>query len=174
MTTYYTHVDSPLGPLLLTGDGHALTRLSMTQQKHAPHIEPDWQCDPAPFADARAQLDAYFDGRRHDFDLPLAPAGTEFQRTVWTALCAIPHGRTTSYGDLARRIGRPAASRAVGLANGRNPIAIIVPCHRVIGADGSLTGYGGGIKRKRWLLDHERRHAAGAPATAKATQAELF
>ncbi|HTR51533.1 MAG TPA: methylated-DNA--[protein]-cysteine S-methyltransferase [Kofleriaceae bacterium] len=110
-------------------------------------------------ARAATQLDEYFAGTRRTFDLPLAPHGTGFQQRVWRALCAIPFGATSSYGELARAIGRPAASRAVGAANGRNPIAIIVPCHRVIGANGTLTGYGGGLATKAWLLDHERRHA---------------
>jgi methylated-DNA-[protein]-cysteine S-methyltransferase len=105
---------------------------------------------------AAAQLDEYFAGERRDFDLPLAPSGTEFQTTVWLALARIPFGETCSYGDLARVVGRPSASRAVGAANGANPIAIILPCHRVIGSNGTLTGYGGGLPMKRWLLDHER------------------
>jgi methylated-DNA-[protein]-cysteine S-methyltransferase len=105
---------------------------------------------------AAGQLDEYFAGERRDFDLPLAPSGTEFQTEVWMALARIPFGVTCSYGELARAIGRPSASRAVGAANGANPIAIILPCHRVIGADGTLTGYGGGLPMKRWLLDHER------------------
>lgn len=112
-------------------------------------------------ARAAAQLAAYFAGERRDFDLPLAPQGTPFQQRVWDALLAIPYGAVRSYGDVARAIGRPAASRAVGAANGRNPIAIIVPCHRVIGASGQLTGYGGGLPTKRWLLEHEQRHASG-------------
>jgi len=117
---------------------------------------------PAPAAahpvleEARRQLESYFAGRRRAFDLPLEPRGTPFQREVWQALRAIPFGETRSYGELARQLGRPAATRAVGAANGRNPIAIVIPCHRVIGADGSLTGYGGGMERKRWLLEHER------------------
>ena len=107
-------------------------------------------------ARAAAQLTEYFAGERRDFDLPLAPSGTEFQRAVWRALADIPFGATCSYGDLARAVGRPSASRAVGAANGKNPIAILLPCHRVIGASGELTGYGGGLPMKRWLLDHER------------------
>jgi len=110
-------------------------------------------------ARAAKQLDEYFAGKRREFDLPIAPRGTGFQQRVWRALCAIPFGATRSYGELARAIGRPAASRAVGAANGKNPIAIIVPCHRVIGANGTLTGYGGGLPTKSWLLAHERRHA---------------
>ena len=113
-------------------------------------------------ARAVMQLTEYFAGERRDFDLPLAPSGTEFQRTVWHALADIPFGATCSYGDLARAVGRPAASRAVGAANGKNPIAIILPCHRVIGASGELTGYGGGLPMKRWLLDHEARVAGAA------------
>ena len=104
----------------------------------------------------RAELEEYFEGRRHTFDIPLAPNGTDFQRSVWRALTAIPYGQTISYAELARRVGNEAAVRAVGAANGRNPIPVIVPCHRVIGSDGSLTGFGGGLPRKKWLLQHER------------------
>src|SRR5690625_884241 len=132
----------------------------MSQHKHAQPIQPDWRREEEAFAAAREQLAAYFDNRLQVFNLPLKPAGTEFQRRVWEALRDIPYGQTESYGALARRIGRPRAARAVGMANGRNPISIIIPCHRVMGADGSLTGYGGGIDRKRWLLEHERSQAA--------------
>ena len=114
-----------------------------------------WRADASPFDETRRQLDEYFAGQRHIFDLPLAAEGTEFQLAVWRELTHIPFGETCSYGDIARRVGRPAASRAVGAANGRNPISIIVPCHRVIGSTGALTGYGGGEARKRWLLEHE-------------------
>jgi methylated-DNA-[protein]-cysteine S-methyltransferase len=152
MTVYYSRIDSPIGELLLTGDGHALTGLFMENQRHGEGPSADWQRDDALFTEAREQLAAYFAGQRQTFDLDLAPTGTDFQCRVWQALRDIPFGKTESYGVLARRIGAPKASRAVGLANGRNPISIIVPCHRVIGADGSLTGYGGGIERKRWLL----------------------
>lgn len=154
-----THVtvESPIGPLTIVAEDGMITGLFMDMP------EPDRPAlglpgDPRdePFAAAAAQLSAYFDGRLTTFDLPLSPAGTEFQRTVWARLRAIPYGQTVSYGELARRVGNPAASRAVGLANGRNPIAIVVPCHRVIGADGSLTGYGGGLDRKRFLLALER------------------
>jgi methylated-DNA-[protein]-cysteine S-methyltransferase len=155
MSVYYSRIDSPIGELVLTGDGRALTGLFMENQRHGAGTTTDWQRDDALFADARQQLAAYFAGERQTFDLPLAPTGTAFQRRVWQALRDIPFGKTESYGALARRIDSPKASRAVGLANGRNPISIIVPCHRVIGADGSLTGYGGGIERKRWLLTHE-------------------
>jgi methylated-DNA-[protein]-cysteine S-methyltransferase len=124
----------------------------MEQHRHRAPLHPDAVRDARPFAEARWQLAQYFAGERTAFDLRLAPAGTPFQREVWDALLAIPYGQTVSYGELAHRIGRPAASRAVGLANGRNPISIVVPCHRVIGSSGSLTGYGGGIDRKRFLL----------------------
>lgn len=171
MTTYYTHIDSPVGPLLVTSNGHALTRVTMTGQKHADTIQPDWQSHESPFTAVRQQLDAYFGGELQTFDLPLDPAGTDFQRQVWQALQDIPYGQTESYGQLAQRIGRRNASRAVGMANGRNPIPIIVPCHRVIGADGSLTGYGGGIERKRWLLAHEGWQPDQPKAAAREQQA---
>jgi methylated-DNA-[protein]-cysteine S-methyltransferase len=155
MTTYVTTTASPIGELTLVGDGTALTALCLPTHRHRPPVAPDARTDPAPFRAAVAQLDAYFAGARQDFDLPLAPRGTAFQQQVWEALRAIPYGATTTYGALATRIGSPRAVRAVGLANGRNPIPIIVPCHRVIGADGSLTGYGGGLETKRALLDLE-------------------
>lgn len=154
-TTYWCTMDSPLGTLTLVGDGAALTGLHMDGQRHPCTPAADWRRDPAPFRAARAQLAAYFAGELRAFDLPLAPEGTEFQRRVWRALLDIPYGGTDSYGGLARRIGRPKSARAVGLANGRNPIGIVIPCHRVIGAGGALTGYDGGIERKRWLLAHE-------------------
>ena len=159
-------VPSPIGPLTLVAEDGALTGLYMQAQRHAPeHVVLGDPGDPAaePFASAASQLTAYFAGQLTTFDLPLAPAGTPFQRRVWTALQAIPYGQTWSYGQLARKIGSDSASRAVGLANGRNPIAVVIPCHRVIGSDGSLTGYGGGLDRKRFLLDLEAsvtaRHA---------------
>lgn len=156
-TTVYATMDSPIGELLLLGDGVALTGIYMQIQKYGPQRAPDWRKDPAPFRNACEQLCAYFAGELECFDLPLAPAGTAFQQSVWTALLDIPYGATETYGELARRIGQPTASRAVGLANGRNPISIVIPCHRVIGSTGALTGYGGGIERKRWLLAHEAR-----------------
>jgi methylated-DNA-[protein]-cysteine S-methyltransferase len=155
MSTYFTTLDTPVGELLLIGDGHALTGLYMTAQKYARDVQNDWRRAVQPFVTAVEQLRAYFAGELHAFDVPLAPHGTPFQRRVWRALRDIPFGSTESYGALARRIDAPGAARAVGLANGHNPIGIIVPCHRVIGANGSLTGYGGGIERKRWLLAHE-------------------
>jgi methylated-DNA-[protein]-cysteine S-methyltransferase len=154
----YTTVDSPIGELLLLGDGHALHGLWMLDGPAAGAVRPGWTPADGRFEVARGQLDAYFAGRRLAFDLPLALAGTPFQVHVWRALLEIPYGETTSYGELARQV-RPGggwqAARAVGAANGRNPIAVIVPCHRVVGADGSLTGYGGGLERKRFLLDLE-------------------
>jgi methylated-DNA-[protein]-cysteine S-methyltransferase len=152
----YTSVDSPIGELLLVADGHALRGLVMQDGPRPASVPPAWQPSAGgPLAAARTQLAEYFDGRRRAFDLPLAFGGTPFQRRVWRALLDIPYGETTSYGELARRIGRPSASRAVGLANGSNPIAVVVPCHRVIGTNGSLTGFGGGLERKRLLLDLE-------------------
>jgi methylated-DNA-[protein]-cysteine S-methyltransferase len=160
MTTCWTTVDSPVGELLLTSDGTALTRLLFDG---AP--DPAWQerRDDV-LEEAARQLAEYFAGDRIDFDLPLAPAGTPFQLRVWEALRAIPYAETVSYGQLAARLEAPGASRAVGLANGRNPISIVVPCHRVIGASGALTGYGGGLDRKRLLLGLERETAGVSPA----------
>jgi methylated-DNA-[protein]-cysteine S-methyltransferase len=155
-TQLYTTMESPIGELLLLGDGEALHGLYMQGGRRPVPIADDWQRAEEPFADARRQLDEYFAGDRVEFDLALAATGSEFERTVWRALRQIPYGETISYGELARRIGRPDRARAVGAANGRNPISIVVPCHRVIGADGSLTGYGGGLDRKRFLLDLEQ------------------
>lgn len=160
MTTTGVHVttiDSPVGPLALTGRGtggaFALTGL---------RFGPGEAGDPAPLAAAIDQLGDFFAGQRTAFDVALDPAGTEFQCRVWRALRAIPYGETRSYAQIATGIGAPTATRAVGAANGRNPIVIIVPCHRVVGADGSLTGFGGGLPAKRWLLDHELRTAGTA------------
>jgi methylated-DNA-[protein]-cysteine S-methyltransferase len=154
----YTTVDSPIGELLLLGDGHALHGLWMLDGPSAESVRPGWTRASGPFEEARGQLDEFFAGRRLAFDLPLAMTGTPFQRRVWHALLDIPYGETTTYGELARRVkpaGGGLAARAVGMANGRNPIAVVVPCHRVVGADGTLTGYGGGLERKRFLLDLE-------------------
>jgi methylated-DNA-[protein]-cysteine S-methyltransferase len=156
-TTFFSLLDSPIGELLLTGDGRAVTGIWMQSHRSEWKRTRDWTRDDDVFAATRAQLTEYFAGERSVFDLPLAPEGTGFQRKVWNALCEIAYGATISYGELARRIGQPTAARAVGLANGSNPLPIVVPCHRVIGADGSLTGFGGGIERKRWLLAHEAR-----------------
>jgi methylated-DNA-[protein]-cysteine S-methyltransferase len=161
-------IDSPLGPLTLVAAGGKLTGLYLDEPRsgggrHEPRAETlGLPGDPAsePFATAADQLKAYFAGLLTEFSLPLAPAGTLFQRRVWAGLQEIPYGTTWSYGQLAGKIGNPAAVRAVGLANGRNPIAVVIPCHRVIGSDGSLTGYGGGLDRKRYLLDLEAGSAA--------------
>jgi methylated-DNA-[protein]-cysteine S-methyltransferase len=155
MNTYFNTLKSPLGELFITGDGQSITRLYLENQKHRDPQQQSWKRNVKLFKTAHEQLDAYFAGDLHTFELPLAAAGTVFQQQVWQGLMDIPFGQTESYGTLAKRIGKPTASRAVGMANGRNPISIIVPCHRVIGANGSLTGYGGGIKRKSWLLKHE-------------------
>jgi len=168
---FYSTYDSPLGELLLIGDGQALTGLYMQAQKYAREVQQEWKCDARPFQAVVEQLDAYFVGELRDFDLSLAPRGTDFQRTVWRALLDVQFGTTTTYGELARRIGSPNAPRAVGLANGHNPIGIIVPCHRIIGANGSLTGYGGGIERKRWLLAHEARWNYGLAPVVSAVRA---
>jgi methylated-DNA-[protein]-cysteine S-methyltransferase len=153
----YTYVDSPIGRLLLKSDGECLTGVYMDVPSKSPREMHGWVQDAKanPLPAAVRQLNEYFAGTRREFDLPLRLEGTPFQQRVWQSLTEIPYGETWSYGELAKRIGNPNASRAVGLANGSNPIAILVPCHRVIGADGSLTGYGGGLDRKRWLLSHE-------------------
>lgn len=157
MTTQRT-IDSPIGPLTLAGENGKLTHLLMLDHSHAPD-RTGWRRDDTAFADVVEQLGAYFAGDLTEFDLSYEMVGTDFQRRVWAALLTIPYGQTRSYGELAMQIGAPKASRAVGLANGRNPISIIVPCHRVIGSNGSLTGYGGGIDRKRLLLDLEHQHS---------------
>ncbi len=149
--TLYIQIPSPIGPLLLDGTEHALQGLHMSPA--APR--PGWRQAREPFEAAIEQLDQYFAGERTEFDLELDLRGTSFQTDVWNALLTIPYGETRSYGEIARQIGRPDRARAVGAANGSNPISIIVPCHRVIGSDGSLTGYGGGLPRKRFLLDLE-------------------
>ena len=151
-TLYWHEISTPIGILLLAGDGVHLTQIHFQAGPHPLQPSPAWRAAAGPFAAAAAQLQAYFAGRRHTFELPLAPAGTAFQHGVWRALHSIPYGETISYGELARRIGNPRASRAVGLANGANPLPIVVPCHRVIGANGALTGFGGGLPIKRALL----------------------
>jgi methylated-DNA-[protein]-cysteine S-methyltransferase len=156
-TIFYSVMPSPIGGLLLTSDGRCLTGLYMEPHEGRYAIRPEWQRDDDALRRVCEQLQAYFAGELRDFNLPLAGAGTAFQQRVWRALREIPYGETISYGELARRIGQPTASRAVGLANGQNPISIVVPCHRVIGANGKLTGYGGGLPRKQWLLRHEAR-----------------
>ncbi|PYT38799.1 MAG: cysteine methyltransferase [Acidobacteria bacterium] len=156
-TVFYTTLESPVGTLLLAGDSQALRIVSFQSSKHAEPPQADWKQDKAPFAEVIRQLRAYFRGERKEFDLPLAPEGTEFQLRVWNRLRTIPYGETISYAQLAERIGNPKAVRAVGLANGSNPIPIIIPCHRVIGSDGSLTGFGGGLPTKKMLLELESK-----------------
>ena len=156
---FYTSMDSPIGELLLLGDDRALRGLYMQDGRKPVEIAPRWERSAAPFSGVQGQLREYFAGERVAFETPLAMEGTRFERRVWRALTDIPYGETVSYGEIARRIDQPSAARAVGLANGRNPIAVIVPCHRVIGANGTLTGYGGGLERKRLLLELERGQA---------------
>lgn len=160
----WTFLESPIGRLTLVADGGALTALLLPGHEPTPS-GPATPHEPT-LAAALGQLSEYFAGQRRRFDLPLAPAGTAFQRAVWDQLLHIPFAETTSYGKIAASVGRPRAVRAVGAANGANPISLIVPCHRVIGSDGTLTGYGGGLPAKRWLLAHEAR-VAGARAPAQ-------
>jgi methylated-DNA-[protein]-cysteine S-methyltransferase len=151
----YATFESPLGELLAVGDGGRLRGLHMQGGRTAITVQPEWEETSEPFMELREQLADYWAGRRTTFDLPLEMEGSPFQRRVWRALQDISYGETISYGELARRIDVPSAARAVGVANGHNPICVIVPCHRVIGADGSLTGFGGGLERKRLLLELE-------------------
>jgi methylated-DNA-[protein]-cysteine S-methyltransferase len=157
----YGYFDSPVGPLLVAGDADQLHLISFPTERRTKETQADWQRDESRFAEAFRQLRAYFAGELTRFDLPLRLAGTAFQNKVWIALCDIPFGETISYGALASRIGKPTASRAVGGANGANPLPIVVPCHRVIGSDRSLTGFGGGVETKRFLLAHEQRVSPG-------------
>jgi methylated-DNA-[protein]-cysteine S-methyltransferase len=170
----FTTFDSPLGALLLGGDDHGLTALYLPTGRHVQHRPDGWTRDDDCFRPVCTQLTEYFAGERREFDLALNANGTGFQQRVWSALRAIPYGQTSSYGQTATAIGSPGAARAVGLANGQNPISIIVPCHRVIGADGSLTGYGGGLPAKRWLLAHERAHAPADDPADGSVQLELL
>jgi methylated-DNA-[protein]-cysteine S-methyltransferase len=157
MSTRYTWYESPVGRLLLAGGPAGLERIAFALGGHTVRPAPEWDEDAPAFAPVVGELEEYFAGQRERFDLPLAFGGTGFQREVWNALLTIPYGETVSYKELAERIGRPKAVRAVGAANGANPIPIIVPCHRVIGNDGSLTGFGGGLPLKRRLLELESR-----------------
>ena len=163
MQLRYRTVESPIGPLTLAGDGSTLMHLRMTEQSHEPDRSGWTPAGADAFADVVEQLNAYFAGTLTEFDVDLELHGTEFQRKVWAALQTIPYGQTRSYGEIAEQIGSPSASRAVGLANGRNPISIIVPCHRVIGAAGSMTGYGGGIDRKKMLIALEKTQTPAEP-----------
>ncbi len=156
-TTFYAQIESPLGPLLLAADDAGLRQILFVNGRHTARPESSWKENHAPFAETIRQLHAYFAGELQNFNLQLAPEGTPFQLGVWRRLADIPYGQTISYGELASRMGNPKASRAVGLANGSNPIPIVIPCHRVIGSNGKLTGYGGGLPIKEKLLALERR-----------------
>ncbi len=153
---HYVYHDTPIGPLLLAGREPVLQLLSFPGGDRVRRPEAGWQLAPDAFAEVRRQLDAYFDGHLRTFDVPLDPQVTPFRRRVLDALRTIPYGQTRSYGDIARQIGQPSASRAVGAANGANPIPVIIPCHRVIGSTGKLTGFGGGLPTKRFLLALEQ------------------
>ncbi len=155
----YGFTATPIGKVLLVGAGSALTGLYMADHAHTPPAAESWAPDHGELDYVRRQLDDYFSGARCEFDVTTRPPGTPFQRAVWSMLEAIPYGTTVTYGEIAGRLGRPSAYRAVGAANGQNPISIVIPCHRVIGAGGGLTGYGWGLERKAWLLRHEREHA---------------
>ena len=162
---YYCYHDTPIGELLLAGDESGLSMIGFPEGSMRRDPRPEWIFNETPFVEACGQLDEYFAGERRDFDLPLKLSGTEFQLAVLKELRRIPYGETASYGDIAKRIGRPRAVRAVGAANGRNPLPIVVPCHRVIGSDGDLTGFGGGLDTKAALLRLEAEHVSpiGAP-----------
>ncbi len=160
----YASMESPVGELLIVGDGEAVREIRFGKgERRSAGVEDGWRSGGAVVEEAKKQLDEYFEGRRRAFDLPLAPSGTRFQLRAWRALQEIPYGATRSYGEQARAMGQPQAVRAVGAANGRNPISIVVPCHRVIGGDGTLTGYAGGLHIKEFLLDLERRQAEAEP-----------
>lgn len=158
---HFATLESPLGPVLLAGDAKGLRRINFLAGSKPYSPGADWIEDKTPLHEALEQVAAYFRGERTSFDLPLAPEGTPFQLRVWQALREIPYGQTITYGDLAKNIGKPSASRAVGAANGRNPLPIIVPCHRVIGSNGNLTGFYGGVHLKAGLLELEQRHGDG-------------
>jgi methylated-DNA-[protein]-cysteine S-methyltransferase len=168
--TWYTEVATDLGTVLLTGDGDAVTGLYWTEHRRGPSVGTDWRRDAAPFTAVVAELEAYLSGEGRAFTAPTAPTGSAFQRAVWDRLGTIPYGSTTTYGRIAADLGRPAAVRAVAGAVARNPISVLVPCHRVVGANGTLTGYAGGVERKRWLLDLEsgQRSGLSAPTAAAA------
>ena len=152
---WFDEITTPVGKLTIAADAIGLRHIRFQTERHPIARSPDWKRDASAVREAREQLLAYFAGERRDFNLVLRPIGTDFQLKVWNTLAEIPFGATWSYGDVARHIGEPSATRAVGAANGRNPLPIVLPCHRVIGSDGSLTGFGGGLPIKRFLLDHE-------------------
>jgi methylated-DNA-[protein]-cysteine S-methyltransferase len=163
----YAYLDTPVGALLIAGDADSLQRIAFPRRGHAVKPKPGWQeSQRGPVGEALRQVREYFAARRTDFDLPLAPEGTAFQRSVWRQLQEIPYGETISYGELARRVGNPKAARAVGTANGANPLPIVIPCHRVIAGDGTLGGFGGGLPTKQTLLDMEKRASVGNRAVA--------
>jgi methylated-DNA-[protein]-cysteine S-methyltransferase len=153
----FARIASPLGPMLALAEGGAIAGLDFTDAKYAPGIDPAWMEDPAwpPLRDCAAQIAEYFAGERGRFDLPIAPRGTEFQLQVWREIAKVPYGHTITYSELARRAGAPGAARAAGAATGRNPLALVVPCHRIVATDGALTGYAGGLARKARLLELE-------------------
>lgn len=161
MTVVTRSIPSPIGHLLIVGDGRWITGLFMTRQRRFPTLEGALE-DPGAFDDAVRQLGEWFEGRRRTFELDVRPRGSAFQQQVWDVLREIPFGATMTYGEVARRVGRAGSARAIGSAVGRNPVGIVIPCHRVVGAGGALTGYAAGLDRKRWLLEHERRYAASA------------
>jgi len=163
-TIYYDYLPSPVGRLLLAMDGQGLRHIHFETGRETLEPGEAWEPGAGALHETRAQLKAYFAGKLTEFDLPLAPQGTEFQQRVWLELVRIPFGETTNYGEIARRLGDLQATRAVGAANGANPLPIVVPCHRVIGKSGSLVGFGGGLPVKRWLLEHEQRHSPFALA----------
>lgn len=164
----FSTMPSPVGELLLLSDGRGLTGLYTEAHRARPALQTDWQRDDAFFTGVKDQLAAYFSGRATTFDIPLSTGGTPFQREVWQALGEIPFGATWTYGELAARLGKPSASRAVGLAVGKNPVSIVVPCHRVLGSKGQLTGYAGGLDAKKWLLKHELE--GGDPRSMRAVE----
>ena len=173
-TIYYCYIESPLGRMLVQGDGQFVTGLSLPLHKGQSGPDAAWQNSDTPFAVVRQQLAEYFVGKRQQFDVPLKLKGTPFQQRVWQELVKIPFGTTITYGQLAQRVGQPTASRAVGHANGRNRVSILVPCHRVIGASGKLTGYAGGLDKKRWLLAWESQVIATDSASSAATPSPIF
>ncbi|MCP5418981.1 MAG: methylated-DNA--[protein]-cysteine S-methyltransferase [Gammaproteobacteria bacterium] len=169
---YFTFTDSPLGPMLLTSNGAALTGAYFVGQRHYPPVADDWRQAPeaAPFAAAREALRAYFTEGRAAMAVPLKPEGTDYQRRIWRAIATAPFATTISYGELSARLGNPQGARAAGAATGRNPLSLFIPCHRIVGGDGALTGYAGGLERKRALLAFEARVAAGLDPAFPALQ----
>ncbi len=170
---YYDYMASPIGNLLLAGDGESLVQIGFPAGKAALRHQPDWVHDRSLFLQVKEQLREYFAGELREFTVPLAPRGTDFQLQVWIALRSIPYGERISYGELASQIGRPKASRAVGSANGRNPLPIIIPCHRVVGSSGALVGFGGGLEAKQALLELERKVVEGRRFSGQAEKPSI-